>query len=251
MNIGAQSGLVDPKHEAAMHSSIWLYLWLVWKQTKSSGLVLGGMPLTYAEIARRSGFRERKIRWWLAVLRKAGYVEVTHLSFMKLRIRVLKSKKFNYKQQSLPLSDPLTEKWQGGCQKPGTSPTVEWQPKQSFKESKTREESKTTKSAAEPAAPVVSRVPDWIPVQTWAAFREMRLHLRRPLTTPSVDLILQKLEVLRSAGNDPVAVLEQSIRNSWSDVYELKENKNARQGRPSATEIERRSFAAAGLKYPN
>lgn len=88
-----------------MGQALWLYLWFLWRQTKHSGLVLGGMPLTYKEISKRSGFSERKIRRWLDALRKHGYVKVEYRNFKMLSIQVLKSKKFNYKQQGLPLTE--------------------------------------------------------------------------------------------------------------------------------------------------
>jgi hypothetical protein len=102
MNIGAQSGLVDPKHEQVMGSAVWLYLWCVWRQTRRTGLVLGGMPFTYEELSKRSGFAQRKLRRWMETLKVGGYLEVTHTSYKLMRLRVLKSKKFNFKQAGLP-----------------------------------------------------------------------------------------------------------------------------------------------------
>ena len=115
MNIGAQSGLVDPIHEELMGPAVWLYLWFLWRQTRRSGLVLGGMPFTYEDLAERSKFSERKIRRWMEVLRRGGYIEVEHTNYCYMRIRVLKSKKFNFKQMGLPLEE---EKAQTPAEKP-------------------------------------------------------------------------------------------------------------------------------------
>jgi hypothetical protein len=109
MNIGAQSGLVDPIHEELMGTAVWLYLWFVWRQTRRSGLVLGGMPFTYEIIAERSGFSVRKIRRWTEVLKVGGYIEVQYTNYKHMRIRVLKSKKFNFKQMGLPLEEEKTQ----------------------------------------------------------------------------------------------------------------------------------------------
>jgi hypothetical protein len=93
-NIGAQDGLIDPKHETAMGPAIWLFLWCILCQTKR-GFVLNGMALTYEEMSRRSGFPERKIRRWLAVLRKHNYVHVTHTNYCMMIIEVMKPKKWD------------------------------------------------------------------------------------------------------------------------------------------------------------
>lgn len=137
LNIGAKSGLVDPKHEEAMGQAVWLYLWFLWRQTKHSGLVLGGMPLTYKEIAKRSGFGERKIRRWLQILRVHGYVKVEYRNYMMMAIQVLKSKKFNFKQQVLRLTEngqgkeQFAKSGQGVVPKVVNGDTKNGQPKQS------------------------------------------------------------------------------------------------------------------------
>jgi hypothetical protein len=118
VNIGAQSGLVDPKHEEIMGTAVWFYLWCVWRQTRRTGLVLGGMPFTYEELSKRSGFTERKIRRWMQTLRSCGYLEVTYTNYQKMRLRVLKSKKFNFKQQALQF-EPSTENGQSNVTENG------------------------------------------------------------------------------------------------------------------------------------
>jgi len=104
MNVGIQDGLIDPKHERAMGQAIWIFLWCVRCQTQRTNFVLGGMPLTYDEISRRSGFPARRIRRWIDRLRRSNYVKVTHLNFCMLRIEIMKSKKWFPKQIELPLN---------------------------------------------------------------------------------------------------------------------------------------------------
>jgi hypothetical protein len=101
LNIGIQDGLIDPKHERAMGQAVWLFLWCIRSQTQKN-FVLGGMPLTYEEIERRSGFPARKIRRWLNILRRSNYVRVSHLNYCMLRIEIMKPKKWTPKQSELP-----------------------------------------------------------------------------------------------------------------------------------------------------
>jgi uncharacterized protein YdaU (DUF1376 family) len=65
--------------------------------------------------------------------------------------------------------------------------------------------------------------PEWIPSESWIAFEQMRTKARKPMTDRARELIVKELESLQSKGFDPVAVLDQSIRNNWQDVFPLKD----------------------------
>lgn len=65
-------------------------------------------------------------------------------------------------------------------------------------------------------------VPNWIPIETWMAYREMRNRIRRPMTEHAVDLAIRRLLQLKVEGFEPVAVLEQSILNSWQGLFAVK-----------------------------
>lgn len=75
------------------------------------------------------------------------------------------------------------------------------------REEKRREEVKT------------SALPDWVPVDAWKAFLEMRTKIRKAPTDRAVELAVAKLGRLRDDGHDPKAVLEQSVMNSWQDLF--------------------------------
>lgn len=58
---------------------------------------------------------------------------------------------------------------------------------------------------------------------TFTAFLEMRKKIKKPATKHAIELIKKKLD--RFAMNDEslqIAILNQSILNSWQDVYEIK-----------------------------
>lgn len=68
--------------------------------------------------------------------------------------------------------------------------------------------------------------PDWIDSETWDAFEEMRKKIRKPMTDQARKNICSRLlEFKNSKGDDPGLVLQQSITNSWQDVFELRRNK--------------------------
>lgn len=65
-------------------------------------------------------------------------------------------------------------------------------------------------------------LPDWLPLENWEGFLEMRRTIRAPLTVRAMTLVIKTLGDLREQGNDPAAVLDRSILNNWKDVYELR-----------------------------
>jgi hypothetical protein len=105
-----------------------------------------------------------------------------------------------------------------------------------------RKEEKNTQ-APETGAPVI-QLPDWLPLETWNAFLEMRKKARKELKTAyAIKLAIKELEKLRAAGNDPKAVLEQSILKNYPGLYELSKGGSANgHSRPSgAVQSDRQS----------
>lgn len=64
--------------------------------------------------------------------------------------------------------------------------------------------------------------PDWLPVDLWNAFLEMRRKKNSAPTRKGADLLIAKLSRLRDAGNDPALVIEASIENSWKGFFPLR-----------------------------
>jgi hypothetical protein len=66
-------------------------------------------------------------------------------------------------------------------------------------------------------------IPDFINLQTWGEFLEMRRRMKRSLTLDGMKLLVGSLEEMRDRGEDVNAVLEQSVVHSWIGVYPVKE----------------------------
>jgi hypothetical protein len=80
----------------------------------------------------------------------------------------------------------------------------------------------TGKSNRKPITPLlidVQSLPDWLPLDSWNGLVEMRRKMRKPLTPRAIVLILKKLEAFRAEGQDPAAVLDQSIEKGWTSVF--------------------------------
>jgi|HubBroStandDraft_5_1064220.scaffolds.fasta_scaffold04476_5 hypothetical protein len=94
-NTGLRGVLFEAKHYAQMGSAVWLYGWLVLRQTHQSqgiGYVLGGAPVTYREIEDETGFNRRTLEAWMRVLRREGYVKTQNVP-AGISVQILKAKK--------------------------------------------------------------------------------------------------------------------------------------------------------------
>ena len=70
---------------------------------------------------------------------------------------------------------------------------------------------------------VAEFLPEWLPEDSWRDW----CHFRRGKTwTPkAVELSLRKLAELRGAGDDPRAVIEQSIANGWRGLFPIRQDR--------------------------
>jgi hypothetical protein len=95
-NAGLRGVLFEARHYERMGSAIWLFGWLVLRQTHQSGSVgwvLGGAPVSYHEIEEETGFNCRTLERWMKTLRQHGYIE-TDAAPGGVVIRIAKAKKF-------------------------------------------------------------------------------------------------------------------------------------------------------------
>lgn len=95
-NAGLRGVLFEAQHYERMGTALWLYGWLVLRQTHQSGYVgwvLGGAPINYREIEVETGFNRRTLERWMHTLRRHGYIE-TEAVPGGMSVRITKAKKF-------------------------------------------------------------------------------------------------------------------------------------------------------------
>jgi len=80
----------------------------------------------------------------------------------------------------------------------------------------------------------MSCVPDWIPMDAWTGYQDMRKKIRKPMTDRAISLAIQTLDKLRADGNDPGAVLDQSTLNSWQGLFAVRVE---RRGLPKGAQV--------------
>jgi hypothetical protein len=94
-NTGLGGVLFDAEHYARMGPAVWLYGWLILRQTHQTGAigwVLGGAPIHYREIEEETGFNRRTLERWMKVLRRQKYIE-TAVTDSGITVKILKAKK--------------------------------------------------------------------------------------------------------------------------------------------------------------
>jgi hypothetical protein len=109
LNSGIRGGLWEVQHLQRMGRAVWLFGWLVHRQTRERegvGLVLGGSPLTYRMISEDTGMAVRTLKRWMACLVRAGYVHVSHVAHKRMIIQIAKAKKFGPQQLRFPQTMP-------------------------------------------------------------------------------------------------------------------------------------------------
>jgi len=87
---------------------------------------------------------------------------------------------------------------------------------------------KSKKASASPFA-----LPDWIPSDAWSDFVAMRKQMRKPMGEAAIRLAVRTLEDLRDKGNEPKAVIEQSIMRGWTGLFPLRSDFAKASGKPS------------------
>lgn len=69
-------------------------------------------------------------------------------------------------------------------------------------------------------------LPDWLPIDAWNGFLEMRRTIKKPMTDRGKELAIEKLKKLLDAGQNIEAVLNESTMNNWQGLFEIKAKPN-------------------------
>jgi hypothetical protein len=94
-------------------------------------------------------------------------------------------------------------------------------------------------------------LPDWLPESSWTDWIEHRLAIKLPLTQRTAELSLKHLATLVATGQNPVAVIEQSVRTGkWPDLYPIKsEQQTSFPARPA--KFDAAAYVNSGAAYAN
>ena len=62
-------------------------------------------------------------------------------------------------------------------------------------------------------------IPDFINPETWKAFKDHRVQIKRRMTPHAEDLIIKRLSGFKEEGHDPNEIINLSIENGWISVF--------------------------------
>jgi hypothetical protein len=65
-------------------------------------------------------------------------------------------------------------------------------------------------------------LPDWLPLDAWNGFVEMRRKSSHPLTGRAKELAITKLAEFKADGFDPAEILNDSVMNGWRGLFRPK-----------------------------
>ena len=91
-------------------------------------------------------------------------------------------------------------------------------------------------------------LPECIPVDAWQGWVEMRNQRKKPLTDRAYNQAIDKLVAFKAKGQNITEILDRSTMNGWTDLYEIKEQKNGTANRTTGKLGNQNGFAAA-LRY--
>jgi hypothetical protein len=100
---------------------------------------------------------------------------------------------------------------------------------------------------------IILLLPPWLPENIWEEFLKHRRRISKPLTDYGQCLAIQELDKLREAGQDPVAVVNQTILLGWAGLFAIDERKNGNGRKENSTEsvLRRLHESDAGELPPN
>ena len=85
-----------------------------------------------------------------------------------------------------------------------------------------------TEPSMEPSRHIdIAEMPDWMPIDAWQGWVDMRKQRKRPLTDRATNRAINKLDAIRAKGHDIAELLDRSTINGWLDIYEPKGTQNA------------------------
>lgn len=165
-----------------------------------------------AQIAEKTRLTDSEVKTALMHLEKTG--EITRKKAGKFTI--YKVKNYSFYQQNADIS---TEK-----RRQNADISTEKQPKD--KKERSKEVKKERKKTIYDACSVIQeRYHSPKLIDAWMAFLEMRKLKKKPVSTErALTLLMKDLDRYGQTDDQKIAVLEQSVKNSWQGLYPLKGN---------------------------
>jgi DNA-binding transcriptional ArsR family regulator len=227
------SGLLTPEHCQRIGPALWVFLWMIHHEHrpdgKPNGLVNEGWPVTYEEIAHDLGRKARMIAYHVKALEEQGYIRSERAGTHGRGVRYFISNpvrwNLNGTHERVALDcQSLDERVATDCG-PSSNKTSD----RVATDGMCNKEQRTNNTKNKPKGVVFNsaemELPEWLPRDAWTEFVEHRRETKKPLTERVAKANIRKLSELRSKGQDPRAVIEQTIAAGWTGLFDVKTGK--------------------------
>lgn len=188
---------------------LWVEMMCIAHQSEPYGhLAVNGNPMTPMQLSRLVGANTAEVRRLVDELEKAGVFSMADNGAMYSRRMVTDERLRNVRAEAGKLGG--NPSLLGGKVKQKVDRKVNQKPTPSSSSSSSNQ----NQGAFAP--------PDWVPLDPWKAWLEVRRKKRAPNTDEALRLSVLDLDRFRAAGHDPRAVLEQSVKRGWQGLFEIK-----------------------------
>lgn len=230
-SIWSHEALFDDQPYSKREAWIWLISAAAWKPIKLgfAGRVIalerGEFCFSIRFLAEKWQWTKAKVEWFLNTLKKHDMLQ----DRKHANCSVYKVNNYNrYQKVGLPKQDTSQDEKQDTNR---TATGHEQDKEETLKHSNINK--KEDKGAGAPIC-----LPNWLPIDAWEGFVEMRSKIKKPITERARSRAISKLNDLRSKGHDPAEVLDQSTLNCWQDLWPIKsetriETRNSPNVRPN------------------
>ena len=243
--IPVSNGILE--HCEQIGVAIWVFLWMLDRTTVEApgedgqieGLVYGGRPVPARDIANDLRLAPRVVHLHIARLLEHGYIrKIGSGDGAPAGYCVLKSKKWTNRTDT----NNREENYAVGAKKSSNTANLSSRTAKKITQTakKITQTAKNFTQTAKNSSPYKGNLtyktdststkskavpfiaPAWLPLDSWSSYLEMRHEKRKDPTERAKELVVRELDKLRASGQDPGAVLDQSTRSGWTDVYALK-----------------------------
>jgi hypothetical protein len=229
------SGLLTWEHYQRIGPAWMVFEWMIHEQRaprdgeENTGRVRDGEPISYEQISSSlQGMPTRTIEKHVAALERERYIRSEYVSrkgkryFVTNAIRWLLILPRNGGRTS-PNSPNVGSETNGSLPRNGGpfSPNMGSELTIRVKEVKPK-----TKPRGIFFNSAEMELPEWLPRDAWTEFVEHRNETKKPLTERAARTNIKKLSELRSKGQDPRAVINQTIAGGWTGLFEVSSGRN-------------------------
>lgn len=193
---------------------LWIEMLCVMHEAQPYGhLILGGRAVSNDVLARVSGLGADECGALLSELESAGVFSRTRKGVIYSRRMIKDHSRSEKGRKSINRRWKQTSENEEEIEAPNRSPdrvAITQKP-----------EARSQKEGEDKPLPARA-LPDWLPVDAWAGFKQMRMKTKKPLTDRAASMAIRKLAQLRDQGENPEAVLDQSTLHCWQDLYPIR-----------------------------